>query len=220
MFGVAQRRLVDARPAGGRHGTTAIDATWMALMTSGGTRAERDESAGAAGRLRAVVADLRALADSMRGGADMAEARESCARALLALDGEAYDLRRRPDRQALRALMDRLGCASRGAFGRRGGVGVTLEATPMVPPARCERVLEMPAGEALAAALRRTPSAMVTVSPLRVGLAEARRHAWSGGLALLCGALFILAGAALGSRPVDTASAVPAAPRHIASSGR
>jgi hypothetical protein len=187
----------------------------MALMTSGSRRAERDDSDGAAGRLRAVVADLRALADGMRSGADIAEAREGCARALLALDGGAYDLSRRSDRQALRALMHRLGCASRVAFGQRCGDGVALDAAAPVAPERPVRVLQTPAGDAIAAALRRRPSAMVTVSPLHVGLAAARRHAGSGGLALLCGAMFILAGAVLGARPVDTA---PAAPRHIAAS--
>lgn len=184
-------------------------------MTSGSRRAERDESEGAARRLRAVVADLRALADSMRSGADMVEAREGCARALLTLDGGAYDLSRRADRQALRALMDRLGCASRAAFGQRSGAGVVPEVAPPVVPARPMRVLERPVGDAVAAALRRRPSAMVTVSPLHVGLAVARRHARSGGLALLCGVMFVLVGAALGSRPVDNAAT---APRHIAAS--
>lgn len=184
-------------------------------MTSGSRRAERDESDGAAGRLRAVVADLRALADGMRSGADIVEAREGRARALLALDGGAYDLSRRSDRRALRALMHRLGCASRAAFGQRCGDGVALDAAAPVAPERPARVLEAPAGDAIAAALRRRPSAMVTVSPLHVGLAAAWRHAGSGGLALLCGAMFILAGAVLGARPVDTA---PAAPRHIAAS--
>ena len=39
--------------------------------------------------------------------------------------------------------------------------------------------------------------------------------AYTSFIALLCGAMFILAGAVLGARPVDTA---PAVPRHIAAS--